>query len=284
MLLRSLLIAVLVTSNSMACEVTPLQLQNDALSVLQRVYPEKQFTRGKRVDVIEMGEVEFGLQNLYATICVANPALKPAEMGGVIRAHFQSMMLQLKTQESNVPNAWIDAKDHLLPQLMPSDYVRSLKAIGLMTRPFVPGVELGIVFDQKSGYQYVRHEDGVRWKLNHEEIYQVALDNLIRIKGDIQLQGGDGDNRFLGLEQKDGYDAVSILIPWVQKEAAKFLGDPFFVSISNRDFLMMWSRKNDSGFQSFTRTQAKKDFESQPYPLSRTTLLVWADGKIETVK
>ena len=280
---RSLLFAtLLLCSTAMACELTPLQLQDEALSLLQKEYSSQSFKRGKTVDVIAMGEVEFGLQNLRARICLANPPLSPKARQEEMRTHFQAMMLRLKEREPKIPSTWAEAKQNLLPQLMPIDYLRSFnRARVVVTRPFVPGVELGVVLDRKEGYEYVREEDRERWSINQKELFDTALENLIRRKGNIKLQGGNGTDRFLALEQKDGYDAVCLLIPWVRQEAAKFLGDPFLVAIPNRDFLVMWSAKNASGFQSFARSKAQQDFKSQPYPLSPAALRVWSDGRIE---
>jgi hypothetical protein len=283
MLLRSLLIvALLFSSTAMACELTALQLQNEALSFLQKEYPSQRFVSGKSVDVIAMGEVELGLQNLRSKLCLASPALSWKARQEEMRTHFQAMMLRLKEREPKTPAPWAEARTRLLPQLMPSDYLRLIsQAHVLVTRPFIPGVELGVVLDRKDGYEYVREEDRAQWAVDQKELFDVALENLIQKKGDIKLQGGDGADRFLAVEEKDGYDAVCLLIPWVRQEAAKFLGDPFLVTVPNRDFLVMWSTKNGAGFQSFARSKAQQDFKSQPYPLSPKAMRVWSDGRIE---
>ena len=166
----------------------------------------------------------------------------------------------------------------------PSDYLRSFnKRRVLVTRSFVPGVELAVVLDGKDSYGYVREEDRIRWKVSEKELLEAAMKNLDEKKGGTKLQGGGDPERFLAFEEKDGYDAVRILVPWVRQEAAKFLGDPFPALVPNRDFLIMWSAKNSKEFQNFAKTKGAEDFKSQPYPLSPLTLRVWANGRIEVV-
>lgn len=98
-----------------------------------------------------------------------------------------------------------------------------------------------------------------------------------------RLQGGRSPDPFLASEEKDGYDAVRLLLPWVRQEAAKHLGNPFLAAIPNRDFLVMWGTTNSQAFQSRARDNVLQDFKSQPYKLSSSVLKVWEDGRIEVV-
>ncbi|GAA5172993.1 DUF1444 family protein [Viridibacterium curvum] len=228
-----------------------------------------------------MGKAILGLQNLLAKICQANPPLSKSVRQQEMRTHFQAVMQSLKVREAKAPHEWKEAKEALFPQLMPSDYLKLLKEKALITRSFVAGVELAVVVDTKDGYGYVRDEDRARWKVSENELFDAALKNLNEKKGGTKLQGGGDPERFLAFEEGDGYDAVRVLLPWVRQEAAKFLGDPFFAIVPNRDFLIMWSTKNSAKFQNFAKTRGAEDFKSQPYPLSPLTLRVWANGKIE---
>lgn len=272
------------TPIAMACDISPLQFQSEALAFLKKEYPKQQFAQGQSVDVIRMGETELGLQNLRSKICQANPPLNGTLRQQEMRAHFKAMMQLLKAREPKVLHTWSEAKGTVYPQLMPSDYLRSFnKRRVLVTRSFVPGVELAVVLDGKDSYGYVREEDRIRWKVSEKELLEAAMKNLDEKKGGTKLQGGGDPERFLAFEEKDGYDAVRILVPWVRQEAAKFPGDPFLALVPNRDFLIMWSAKNSKEFQNFAKTKGAEDFKSQPYPLSPLTLRVWANGRIEVV-
>ena len=61
----------------------------------------------------------------------------------------------------------------------------------------------------------------------------------------------------------------------------KFLGNPFYVALPNRDFLVMWSAENSAGFQQFAKYKAQEDFKAQAYPLSPAVIRVWADGRMD---
>lgn len=285
MLLRTLLpsLAVLLFgTTAMACEITPLQMQTEALTLLQKEYPNRSFRLGNTADIIVMGEVELGLQNLRSKFCLAEPSLDLKARQQEMRRHFAAMMQQINERAPKAPQRWADAKERVYPQLMSSDYLRPFNGVRvLVTRPFVPGVQLAITVDRKDGYDYVRDEDRKRWAVDEKVLFDTALRNLDLKKGNAKLQGGGDPDRFLGVEEKDGYDAVRLLIPWVRQEAAKFLGEPFLASIPNRDFLIMWSVKNSVGFHEMAKSKTVEDFKSQPYPLSPVTLRVWKDGRME---
>lgn len=276
----------LFTSTTIACDVPSPQFQSEVLEFLKKEYPEQKFALDKNVDVIRMGEVELGLQNLRSKICQSNQPLAKSSRREVLRSHFSAMLKLLEAGERQPPDTWSQAKERIYPQLMPSEYLSESIGTGkaIVSRPFIPGIELAIVLDVKDGYSYVREDNRVQWKVSKEELFETALRNLDEQKSNVKLQGSGDPERFLAFEEKDGYDAVRLLIPWVRQEAAKFLGEPFLVLIPNRDFLIMWSEKNSAGFQNFAKAKGAEDFKNQPYPLSPHALRVWENGNIEILK
>jgi hypothetical protein len=78
----------------------------------------------------------------------------------------------------------------------------------------------------------------------------------------------DGTDRFIGLEARDGFDAVRILLPKLRELAAEKLGEPYLVGIPNRDFLIFWSAKCSSRFQDYAMEKIDTDFTIQPFRLS----------------
>jgi hypothetical protein len=268
---------------ALACEFTPAQIQSEALSFLQKEYPDDAFKRGSTVDVVVMGEAVLGLQNLLRKLCQANPSPSQAQRTDAMRSHFQEVIPATRAAAAwKPPASWTDARAVVTLQLMPSDYLRNFQdKAALVTRPFVPGVELAVVIDEKGRYGYVREEDRARWSVDVKTLFESALKNLDRANVNAKLQGGGDPDKFLAMEEKDGYDAVRLLVPWIREEAAKFLGDPFIAAMPNRDFVIMWSTKNSARFQDFARTKVEHDFTKQPYPLTRKTLRVWANGRVE---
>ena len=267
-----------------ACDLTYPQLRAEALEVLRSRFPTEKFEAGEAPDVIRTGQAELGLQNLRSKLC-AQPSPTAPQRREEIRAHFERIVPSTKNSEPPVPTSWSIARDLVRVQFMHADYLRPFggKKV-LASRPFVPDVHLAVVVDQPTGYVYVREEDRLRWKIDDKELFEQALKNVDTGHKSAKLQGGSKPDPFLASEEKDGYDAVRLLLPWVRSEAAKILGNPFFASIPNRDFLIMWGVENSTPFQNRARQNVALDYHSQPYKLSPLVLKVWADGRIEVAK
>ena len=284
-LVRCLLVLALAASFASeagaACDFSASQVQLEALRFLRNTYPDQPFVADSNADKIRSGPAEFGLQNLRSKLCLALPKADAVARDAIMREHFAAVMRQLEKRETVAPTSWSEAQALLIPQFMPTDYLHASTGRLLVTRPFVPGVELGIALDRREGYGYVRDEDRARWKVDAATLFDLALKNLDRKSQGAKLQGGGDPDRFLAVEEKDGHDATRILVPWIRQEAAKYLGDPFFVMIPNRDFLIMWGERDSARFQAFARSKGRAGFDAQPYPLSGQTLRVWASGKIE---
>lgn len=263
-----------------ACELTSVDLQTRVLRLLRSEYPAKAFAPGKSLDVVTMGEIEFGLVNLRSKLCGAPLSL--AEQDEEIKAHFAALMVMVDDRGQLMPKTWEAVRNLVSLQLVSTDYLRLSGAEGVpITRSFIPGVIVGMVVDIENGYSYVREEDRAAWGISAEGLYQQALANLEKSTEKIALRGANGEDKFLAIEEKDGYDAVRILVPWVREEAAKFLGNPFVAAVSNRDFLIMWSASNSSDFYDHALKNVAEDFEAQPYSLSPQPFKIWSDGRIE---
>lgn len=271
-------------ARSAECGLSFRQLRAEALEVLGSEFPDERFEAGSEPDVIRMGEAELGLQNLRSALCLAQP-MDAVQRRDELVAYFGRIVALTKNSNGAVPTKWGEARELVRLQFMHEDYLRLLAGNNvLVKRPFVPGVYLAVVVDRPNGYTYVREKDRESWHIDEEDLFETALKNVDESHGSPKLQGARGPDPFLASEEKDGYDAVRILLPWVRTEAAKHLGDPFFASIPNRDFLIMWSVANSPSFQQQARQNVSLDFGSQPYKLSPFVLKVWADGRVEVVE
>jgi hypothetical protein len=266
------------------CELTYSQLQAEALGVLRDKFPAEKFEPGATADVIRMGEAEIGLQNLRSRFCIA-PPLGTERRRAEMVAHFERSIPLAKNLQVAVPVTWSEARQLVRLQFMHVDYLRPFDGKKVLaSRPYLPDVHLAVVIDRPTGYMYVREEDRLRWEVGEDELFECALKNVDTSQPDAKLQGGGKPNPFLASEEKDGYDAVRLLVPWIRAEAAKHLGDPFFAAIPNRDFLIMWGVQNSSRFQSRARENVSLDYRMQPYKLSPLVFRVWVDGRIEAAK
>jgi len=266
------------------CNLSYQQLRTEALELLRSKFPEQKFEIGNAPDVIRMGETEFGLQNLRSKLCASLPSSKQ-QRDDELAAYFERMVPSVENSQSNLSMPWTVARDKVRVQFMHADYLRPFNGKKvLVSRPFIPDVHIAVVVDQPTGYMYVREEDRGRWKIGEKVLFETALKNVDVNYKSARLQGGGKPDPFLASEEKDGYDAVRLLLPWVRSEAAKHLGNPFFASISNRDFLIMWGIDNSADFQERARQNIALDYGSQPYKLSPLVLKMWADGRVEVAK
>ena len=284
LLLQAALVASLAFSSAaLACDLTPRQLQKESLDILKNEYPERNFSAGAAEDLIRMGQAELGLDNLYNKLC--SEPLAPKERAKQIRRHFANIVAMVKEHEAKQLKTWADAKDRVSLQLAPQSYLQPLIAnTQLIHRPFTDGIFVAVVLDAADGYGYVRREDREQWQVSEAELFEQAQRNLERSAREIMLHEGRSTDKLLAIQENDGYDAARILVPSVRKHAAELLGEPFYVGIPHRDFIVMWSTANSLEFQRSTRDTLATDFATQPYSISGDVFEAWADGRIQRVK
>lgn len=271
------------SAGSFACDVTPRQLQKESLAILTKDHPTRTFKAGAEENLIRMGDVELGLDNLYTNIC--SEPLTPQRREAQIRKHFKTIIALVDEQEARQVQTWDAAKNQVFPQLASQSYLQKfVDKMQLAYRPFTTGVVLAVVLDAPDGYRYVRVDDREKWKVSEAELFDQALRNLERTARDISLHEGRGSDKVLMIQENDGYDAARILVPAIRKHAAELLGEPFLVGLPNRDFIVMWSKANSADFQRSTRDTIAGDFASQPYSISGEVFEVWADGRIQRVQ
>jgi len=64
----------------------------------------------------------------------------------------------------------------------------------------------------------------------------------------------------------------------------EFLRGPFLFGVPNRDFLICWSKNNDTAFQDRMGDQIAQDYDERSYPLSRFVFEVSGSGEILQLK
>ena len=266
-----------------ACDLTPRQLQKESLAILHKEYPDRHFSAGAEEDLIRMDKAELGLDNLYNKLC--SDSLTPADRAKQIRRHFANIIAMVKEHEAQQPKTWADAREMVSLQLAPQSYLQPLIAnTQLIHRPFIEGIFVAVVLDAADGYGYVRREDREQWQVSEAELFDQAQRNLERSAREIMLHEGRSTDKLLAIQENDGYDAARILVPSIRKHAAELLGEPFYVGIPHRDFIVMWSTANSPEFQRSTRDTLATDFATQPYSISGDVFEAWADGRIQRVK
>lgn len=250
--------------------------QRKVHGLVSQLYPDRIFSLSDDPLKLESDETVYGLSNLNAKYLLSDQTPSSLEM--LIREQFDVVFRSMAPASSDL--AWEEARNYLMPQLMPAEFVQ-MAPVELVSRPFIDGVVLGLVIDSETSYQYVNVEGRNRWGIEANEIFDAAFENLNQRSQGIELMAFPGENGFFIVSTRDGFDAVRLLSPEMRNLVAEHIGSPFFAGIPNRDFLICWSATGDADFQDKMRQQISSDFDEQPYPLCRLALSVSHDGTIE---
>lgn len=244
--------------------------------VVSKLYPDRVFTLGDDPLTIECEEGVYGLANLNSKYLLSDQSASTLEM--LVREQFDISFRDTAPAATDLP--WEEARNYLMPQLMPAEFLR-MAPVELVHRPLVEGVVTGVVIDSGPNYQYVNVEGRDRWDIDVNNIFKAAFENLHQRSQGIEMMAFPGENGFFIVNTGDGFDAVRLLSPEMRDVVAEHIGLPFYAGIPNRDFLVCWSANSDEEFQDKMRQQISTDFDEQPYPLCGKALIVSEDGDIE---
>ena len=251
------------------------EFRERVIEIAAQVFPELEFEPDpEEVDVLIVGQMRLGLQNLYAKYELGETS--DEEFAVMVEDHFGPI---LRNQTPSLDELSLDdLRGQLRPQVMPADYVTAAP-VPIVSFPFAMGIAVGIVADFPQTYAYIRQVDLVRWGVSSQELYELALDNLEAISGgiDIHLNEG-GPETFLAIDSGDGYDAARILIPGLQDFIATHLGETFRFGMPNRDFLICWRLDCSPDFHHQLAGKIAEDHSERPYSLSPSVFVRNSEG------
>lgn len=242
------------------------------LSVLSEAFPGEPFQAGERADAIRWKDSEIGLHNLHADAALLQT--EPEQVRQAIVEHFARIVRLTDVELAMLPQTWEEASTRVRLQLMPAAFARAGVSV---TYPFLDEVLISVVVDAEHGYAYVRTEDVERWQVSLIDLYESACENLTEASQNLGISFYEGPPSIIALDTNDGYAAARILLPSLRQFVIERLGSPFCAGIPNRDFLIMWSAKTDSQFQSRMQSQLVEDTLSRSHPLSNRILKVTAE-------
>ena len=248
--------------------------QARCLKALVEIYPDRKFKANDDLLTLSEGGHTLGLSNVLAHFLLGSQT--EADLRDLLREHFGRILTALP-QADREDVSWEQAKQKLMPQLMPEKFI-SLSKLKLINFEFGDGVKIGFVIDTEESYSYVSEKDAERWTIDPNELREAAMENLAERTNGISMMAIPGPNAFIVVNTMDGFDAARILLPQIQEYFTEMIGGPFFIGVPNRDFLICWSKAGDEKFQSDMRGQISRDFDQQPYPLSGRAFELTDDG------
>lgn len=212
------------------------------------------------------------LENLYRLI-----KLNPQDM----RRHIERWMVELLRASEGVPDrdAGFEAvRERVLPMVINSR--SSEVAVDTMvTQPFLEDLLIAYAIDHDRTIAYLSRKQYALWKVDIDDLHQVAIDNLVTRSESIQAhaaQDEDGSVNLVLFQTMDGYDASRILLPTLHDRLRDHLGSPFAAGIPNRDILICF--RDDRDLLNRVGPQIAADYRSMPHQVSDRLLLVTADG------
>lgn len=234
------------------------------ISTLKEIFPNHAFVCDENGEVIKVDELTFGLTNLRSKFLLTSQT--GFELKELVGEHFNSLFAFLES-EVDENASWNSAKTIIMPQLMPVEFISRMPIVSF---PFGDEVAIGIVVDSEKSYQYVTQEDLQTWGASEDEIYQLAVKNLMEKSFNLEMTFVPPPNGIVVVDTMDGFDAARVIVPEMQDFFAEKLGSVFYFAVPNRDFLICWSKQGDEEFQTSMKRQITNDFDKRPYPLSKS--------------
>ena len=173
------------------------------------------------------------------------------------------------------------SKDDLLssvyPQFFPRHWITS--KCDIVHSAFPSRIRVGYVTRSEGHYSYLMRPEFEESGFRIATVHEAALKNLRGLPmpscTDANIWGGP--EAFLG-ESDDNFTAARILLPVVQRELKRILGEEFFVAIPCRDWFVCWSKMQDPEHQARNVADALKIFRSDEYNLTPDILSFSASG------
>lgn len=254
-----------------------LVFRKRVISILRQLYPDYEIKNGNAPDLIQINETQCSLSNIYAKFLLDGGHTHL--LRAAVEDHF-GKTFKVLDQIPNLGIDWEDAQKVLLPQLMPKRFLEETANVNF---PFGRDIVIGTVLETETSYRYVHERELEEWNVDKEEVLEVALENLAKRTEATPMVIWTEDERLVGIETQDSFDAVKIILPDLQRLISKSLGSPFYFIVPNRDFLFCWARDNSEEFHTHTRTRAQIDFNERPYSLSSSVFEANVGGKIKEI-
>lgn len=232
------------------------------LTVVAKEFPGEKFETSLDPLILRRGDAELHLANLRSR-CEAAGGVDSC--GGVIRAHFATLLESLSQPVAATPIGWEQARLRLRPQIAPIEWQAQMS---LIAEPFTDDLIVAFVLDAAKNYRFVTAEDRERWGVPVPEIGRLALANLEAASQGVPLSGTGGADRLITSEVGDGYDASRLLLPGFRRYVLRELGGAGYAAIPNRDVLVIWSESASPAFQEAVFKSVEESHRTEPYPLT----------------
>ncbi|MGD9791637.1 MAG: DUF1444 family protein [Phycisphaerales bacterium] len=171
------------------------------------------------------------------------------------------------------------ARHRIMPRIQPESIFEHLSREQVAHVPFVNDTVVVFVTDLPNMTVSITTEQMVRWKLDVDEMEEIARKNLDDYAPDLEVQLVESKEggRAAILSQHDGYDAARLLLSGLHDRLAPQLGGDFYVATPARDMFVAMSSGPDP-FLKRLHGRVEHDYRRLPYPICADFFFVTRDG------
>ena len=239
--------------------------------MLRRVHPEyaidlvgprELLVNGRRLD----------LENLYRMV-----NHEPGRGTEIVEHYLDQLFASDALQLTSMSLEFV--KPRIMPRIQPISIFSHLSREQVAHIPYVNDTVIVFVTDLPHMTVSITTEQLLRWRLDLEEIEQVARQNLDEYAPELEVQlveSKEGGKAAI-ISQHDGYDAARLLLGGLYERLAPRLGGDFYVATPARDMFVAFS-PNPESFVSRLHDRVEHDYRRLPYPITPDFFYVTRDG------
>ncbi len=158
------------------------------------------------------------------------------------------------------------------PQFFPAHWLDDIP--NLVHSAFPSRIRIGYVIRGEGCYEFVLESQLAESGSTLDDLHRAAISNLGRLPlPDLRIAKTPGGPEVIFTEVNDNFAAARLLLPILQQELAKELGDSFYLSIPCRDWWVSWHCSQSAEWQERNCKDALDAFISDEYNLTPDILI-----------
>jgi hypothetical protein len=225
---------------------------------------------------VRLGQSEISLANFYRMYL-----RQPENFRRIIVPGLTTVVRLQELGPDQLAPTLDQVQERILPILSSEEDPRSDERVQM---PWVGGLTVGYVVDEDDSYRYVHQRMIEAWDLSHEDLHELALQNLRRYSAmhplEVTMVGSEKDPQLLMPVKPDAYNCSRVLDSDFHIQLRELFGPELIVGVPNRDFFVAATIK-DPELISQIRKRVDEDFATMHHPLTKRLLVVSADGVSE---